>query len=264
MPHRLQIGAAAAVFSVVLFGAFAPTHAVDAKPVVRHAVQPNPTPTHVDPDPAPTARERAAGALAVLGPKVGRTSRPDALGTALGAYYRFAEKRPGEIRKPLLYFVDYGLSNSTPRGWVIDMERLEVVEGPFTVAHGRGSSRGRNGVPTRFSNRPGSNASSLGVYVAEGTYGFHGRSGGRGYSSIGLRLRGVSGSFNDAALRRGVVAHGAPYVTARDAGRSEGCPAMSMDRARRLLPRLANGGVVILYSPRDREWLSGGPWVAGS
>ena len=43
---------------------------------------------------------------------------------------------------------------------------------------------------------------------------------------------GVSSGFNDNALGRGVVAHGAPYVTPSRAGRSEGCPAMEPSRAR--------------------------------
>jgi hypothetical protein len=74
-------------------------------------------------------------------------------------------------------------------------------------------------------------------------------------------LRGESGRFNDAAEARGIVAHGAPYVTATAAGRSEGCPAMEPERAERLLPLLANGGVVILYSPNDERWLREEPWV---
>ena len=42
----------------------------------------------------------------------------------------------------------------------------------------------------------------------------------------------------------------------------QGCPAMEMDRAQRLLPALANGGVVFLYSPLAEDWLSDGPWIA--
>jgi hypothetical protein len=59
-----------------------------------------------------------------------------------------------------------------------------------------------------------------------------------------------------------VVAHGAPYVTAAAAGRSEGCPAVEPERARRLLPRLAGGGLVFLFAP-DATWLAGDPWLAG-
>jgi hypothetical protein len=129
------------------------------------------------------------------------------------------------------------------------------------VAHGRGSSAARNGVPTRFSNRSGSYMSSLGLYLAQETYTFRGKSAGRSYSSVGLRMNGESGAFNSAARARGIVAHGAPYVTSRESGRSEGCPAMEPQRANKLLPMLANGGVVFIYSPRDTNWLTNDPWI---
>lgn len=176
-------------------------------------------------------------------------SHPKALETAFRSYFAYVTSHPGEVAKPLLYFVDYGLSSAEPRGYVFDMSTLKVVEGPFTVAHGRGSSSTQYGVPTRFSNAPGSAMTSLGLYVAENLYPFHGKTGGRSYSSIGLRLKGVSSS-NDKALARGVVAHGAPYVTSAKAGRSEGCPAMEQQRAERVLPELANGGMVFLFAPQ--------------
>ena len=74
---------------------------------------------------------------------------------------------------------------------------------------------------------------------------------------------GVSTGFNDRALARGVVAHGAPYVTASKAGRSEGCPAIEPERAERLLPKLADGGMVFLFAP-DENWMSRDPWLAVS
>lgn len=190
-------------------------------------------------------------------------SHPKALEAAFRGYFAYAAAHPDEVRKPLLYFVDYGLPSTQARGYIFDMRALVIVEGPFAVAHGRGSSRGRYGVPTRFSNAPGSAATSLGLYLAENTYQFRGHAGGRLYSSVGLRLRGVSGNFNDNALARGVVAHGAPYVSAGKAGRSEGCPAMEQHRARRVLPKLANGGMVFLFAP-DQEWLADDPWVVAS
>jgi hypothetical protein len=62
----------------------------------------------------------------------------------------------------------------------------------------------------------------------------------------------VSGASNSNARARGVVAHGAPYVTASRAGRSEGCPAVEPARAARLLPKLAHGGLVFLFAPDTR------------
>jgi hypothetical protein len=202
----------------------------------------------------------ARTALRTLAPHVRRMSDPDALRTAFEAYYAYRDAHPDEVRNPYLYFVDLGLSNATSRGYVFDMEAHAIVEGPFMVAHGRGSGP-RNGVPTKFTNRPGSYASSLGLYLAQETYTFTGKSNGRRYSSVGLRMRGESGQFNGAARARGIVAHGAPYVSSREAGRSEGCPAMEPARANRLLPKIANGGVVFIYSPKDTRWLRNDPWV---
>jgi hypothetical protein len=207
---------------------------------------------------------RASAALDALARHVTRRSHPDALRLAFHAYFNYQASHPERVRKPYLYFVDYGLDSSTPRGYVFDMRSLTVVDGPFTVAHGRGSANGREGIPTSFSNTNKSAATSLGLYLAQETYAFSGRASGQRYRSIGLRLNGVSGRFNSAARARGVVAHGAPYVTPNGAGRSEGCPAMEEARAQRLLPRLANGGMVFLFSPQDPEWLRSDPWFRGT
>lgn len=206
------------------------------------------------------ADERAHDALEALAPSVVYSSDPDGLAMAFTAYYRYREANPRSVRNPYLYFVDFGIDSREPRGYVFDMDELTLVEGPFTVAHGRGSGP-QAGVPSRFSNRAGSYATSLGLYLTQETYAFRGKSGGRAYSSIGLRLQGVSGRFNNAGRRRGIVAHGAPYVTSERAGRSQGCPAMEMARARRLLPLIANGGMVFHYSPRDVDWLANAPWA---
>jgi hypothetical protein len=204
-----------------------------------------------------------SSALAAFAGAVRPLSRPEALQDAFRSYFAFKAAHPGEVRKPFLYFVDYGLPSTEPRGYVFDMAQLRIVDGPFTVAHGRGSRADRSGIPTRFSNASGSNATSLGLYVARALYDFRGKSGGRAYTSVGLRLMGVSEGFNDNALARGVVAHGAPYVTSAKAGRSEGCPAMEPERAERLLPKLADGGLVFLFAP-DERWLSSDPWVAAN
>lgn len=201
-------------------------------------------------------------AVAAFAGVVRPLSRPEALESAFRSYFAFKAAHPDEVRKPLLYFVDYGLPNTEKRGYVFDMEHMRVLDGPFTVAAGRGSAA-KGGVPTRFSNASGSNATSLGLYVAKSIYDFTGKSGGRRYSSLGLRLMGVSTGFNDKAFARGVVAHGAPYVTPSKAGRSEGCPAMEPDRAARLLPKLAEGGMVFLFAP-DQSWLTRDPWLAGT
>ena len=214
---------------------------------------------------APTATGEVAAttnaALAALSSVVRPLSHPQALATAFRSYFAFKVAHPDQVKKPFLYFVDYGLPSTTQRGYVFDMSSLKVVDGPFAVAHGRGSSTSKYGIPTRFSNRLGSAATSLGLYLTSATYAFHGHTAGSSYRSIGMRLLGVSSGFNDKAFARGVVAHGAPYVTADKAGRSEGCPAMEPSRAKRLLPELSDGGMVFLFAP-DQKWLDRDPWVA--
>jgi hypothetical protein len=210
-----------------------------------------------------TRAARVQTALDALTARVREQSHPRALKMAFEAYYGFRAAHPNEVRKPYLYFVDYGLDSHTPRGYVFDMDALQVVDGPFTVAHGRGSSTSQYGVPTRFSNASGSAATSLGLYLTKSTYDFHGHAGGQAYSAVGMRLVGVSEGFNDNAFARRVVAHGAPYVTPSKAGRSEGCPAMEPTRAQRLLPKLADGGMVFLFAP-DQDWMARDPWIVAS
>jgi hypothetical protein len=214
------------------------------------------------PDAAPDAEIAIAtkSALDAFASSVRPLSHPDALKDAFRSYFAYKAANPDRVKKPYLYFVDYGLPSTAKRGYVFDMESLKIVDGPFTVAHGRGSSTSQYGVPTRFSNASGSNSTSLGLYVTKALYDFRGHAGGRVYTSEGLRLEGVSTGFNDNAFERGVVAHGAPYVTSTKAGRSEGCPAMEPARAKKLLPKLAQGAMVFLFAPNSK-WMQGDPWV---
>lgn len=257
----LVLGAGAVLVGFGAAGTKAAAPTVDAEPVVATAVSVAKVAAPVAPvAPANPAGVLVANALTELSAHVVKQSDPDALRSAVTAYYAFKAAHPEQIKKPYLYYIDYGLSGRTPRGYVFDMEKLDLVEGPFTVAHGRGSGA-KNAIPMSFSNRPGSAATSLGLYVTQETYGFSGKAGGVRYSSIGLRMSGQSGRYNSNARSRGVVVHGAPYVTAAGTGRSEGCPAMEQSRARRLLPMLAHGSVVFQFSPNDASWLRNDPWV---
>ena len=211
-------------------------------------------------EPAAGLATVTASAVAALSGSVKAMSHPTALENAFRSYFAYKAAHPEDVKKPYLYFVDYGLSATTPRGYVFDMQALRVVDGPFLVAHGRGSAADARGVPTKFSNKNGSAATSLGLYLAKNTYNFSGKASGRFYKSIGLRLEGLSKGFNDNAMSRGVVAHGAPYVTSTRAGRSEGCPAVDQSRAKTLMPMLANGAMVFLFAP-NQAWMTSDPWV---
>lgn len=262
-PKYLQnvlVGASALLFA----GAhFAPNREQNG-PVLSAAVKfvsPKPAVSAMTTNGTGTVATVTRAALDAFAGVVRPLSRPQALETAFRSYFAYKTAHPDEVRKPYLYFVDYGLPSTTPRGYVFDMQSLRIVDGPFTVAHGRGSSTSQFGVPTRFSNASGSAATSLGLYVAKSLYDFHGHASGQAYTAVGMRLMGVSEGFNDNAFARRVVAHGAPYVTPSKAGRSEGCPAMEPARAQQLLPKLADGGMVFLFAP-DETWMSRDPWIA--
>jgi hypothetical protein len=260
--QNLLIGAAAALVA----GSFVLPGHDQSGPVLTAATafvtgHPGSAATGGPADPAGMVSLATKSALTALSASVTKLSQPEALKDAFHSYYAYKTEHPADVKKPLLYFVDYGLPSTEARGYVFDMDSLKVIDGPFTVAHGKGSSTSMYGVPTKFSNASGSNSTSLGLYVTRALYAFHGKTGGQPYSSVGLQLDGVSTGFNDNALDRHVVAHGAPYVTPTKAGRSEGCPAMEPARAKKLLPELANGAMVFLFAP-DPSWLAGDPWLA--
>jgi hypothetical protein len=254
---RTVLIGATALFSL---GAWtAPTHIASATAPVATAA----TSSAVAKDPTSPFLTETKNALAALAAAVRPLSHPKALEDAFHSYFAYKAMHPNDVKKPLLYFVDYGLPSTTARGYVFNMNTLKIVDGPFTVAHGRGSSSAPTGIPTRFSNGSGSSMTSLGLYVAKSIYAFTGHNSGSTYSSVGMRLDGKSQGFNDKAFARGVVAHGAPYVTPTRAGRSQGCPAMEPARAAKLLPQLADGGMVFLFAP-DANWMSKDQWVNAS
>lgn len=151
-------------------------------------------------------------------------------------------------RRELLTVIDYSLPSTEPRLFVFDVERRVLLFREL-VAHGKNS--GEN-LTTRYSNKEGSLATSLGLFVTEGTY-----MGGNGYS---LRLNGLDRGFNDQAMSRAIVMHGAPYVSKSMAkklgrlGRSWGCPAVSTQVAKKLIDTLKDGSPIFAYYP-DKEWL---------
>jgi hypothetical protein len=106
------------------------------------------------------------------------------------------------------------------------------------VAHGRGSDPGNTGWLERFSNRPGSNASSGGSFLTGQAY-----SGKHGHSR---KLIGLDPE-NSAAEARAIVIHAASYVSAELArdqgriGRSQGCFAVSQADLAQVMARLGPG-----------------------
>lgn len=163
--------------------------------------------------------------------------------------------RAGAVDEPqTLTVIDYSKPSTEKRLYVIDLTANAVLYSEL-VAHGQGS--GAN-LATRFSNEPNTHASSLGLFVTADTY-----IGKNGYS---LRLKGLDKGFNDRALERAIVMHGAPYVnpdaipTMGRLGRSWGCPALRPAIAKNVIDRVKNGGLVFAYYP-DSDWLTSSKYL---
>jgi hypothetical protein len=154
-----------------------------------------------------------------------------------------------------LAVIDYSLPSTQPRLWIFDVVRGQLLYQEL-VAHGRNTGER---LAERFSNVEGSKMSSLGLFQATETY-----VGSNGYS---LRLRGLDAGFNDNALARAIVMHGAPYVSEAIAerlgriGRSWGCPAVRPEVARTVIDTLKGGALLFAYYP-DRKWLAESPMLS--
>lgn len=164
----------------------------------------------------------------------------------------------GLARSPgTLTVIDYSLPSTEKRLWVFDLEERELLFHEL-VAHGKNTG---DNMARRFSNTMNSKQSSLGLFVTANTY-----VGSNGYS---LRMKGLDRGFNDRAMDRAIVIHGAPYVSEAFAraqgriGRSWGCPALDQAVSRQVIDTIKGGGLVFAYYPQD-EFLTRSEMLAGS
>ncbi len=155
----------------------------------------------------------------------------------------------GEIDKQdILTICDLSRSSATKRMFIIDLANEELLLHTY-VAHGKNSG---GEYATRFSNTPESLQSSLGFYETAQTYiGKHG---------LSLRLKGLDGKFNDKAMERTIVLHGADYVNedrVRNGGymgRSWGCPAVDREESGKIIGLIKGGTCFFIYYPsKDYE-----------
>lgn len=166
---------------------------------------------------------------------------------ALTAYNKAAVK--GNVKKPVLTVIDYSLPSSKQRMWIFDLKREKLLYNTY-VAHGKNSGQT---IPNHFSNKPSSKQTSLGTYVTRDTY--------FGSKGLSLNLQGLEKGFNDNALSRRVVVHGAWYVEPNfikqsgHAGRSWGCPSVSQSLAKPIINTIKNGSVLFAYYP-DKNYLN--------
>ncbi len=150
----------------------------------------------------------------------------------------------GAVNKPgLLSVIDYSLPSTTERLYVIDMRQNRILH-KCRVAHGRNSGEL---YATTFSNLMHSHQSSVGFFITGNSY--------RGAQGYSMYLLGQDSGYNDNALQRSVVIHGADYVTEKyiqqygRAGRSFGCPAIPPDVNKEIIDLISEGSVIFSYYP---------------
>ena len=153
-------------------------------------------------------------------------------------------EREGAREGRRLGVIDYSRSSLERRLWVFDLTHGRLLQREF-VAHGRQSGEL---FAEHFSNQPGSNQSSLGLFRGAKSYkGRHGHS---------LRLDGLEPGLNDQARARALVIHGADYVAPTwvqkygRMGRSLGCPAVQQEVIGVLVDQLKDGQYLFAWHPQ--------------
>jgi len=149
----------------------------------------------------------------------------------------------GKLLNPnILTIADFSQSSKNKRLYVIDLQHKVLLFNTY-VAHGRHTG---DEFAKHFSNVSGSYESSLGFYITrEKNIG----------SSVGLSLilDGVEKGFNDNAMKREIVIHGADYATENfirktgRLGRSYGCPALPPNIISQVVEAIKEGSCLFIY-----------------
>lgn len=156
--------------------------------------------------------------------------------------------------KEIISICDFNLPSTEKRLWIIDLSSGKVLFNTY-VAHGQGSG---GDYAESFSNSVDSHQSSLGFYVTGDTY--------NGDHGLSLRLSGMDNGFNDAAMDRGIVVHGANYVSDKfiagnvHLGRSWGCPAVP-DKLKIPIIKTIEGGTCLFIYHEDNHYLRSAYWL---
>lgn len=149
----------------------------------------------------------------------------------------------------ILTIVDFSQSSKKKRMYVIDLLHKVLLFNTY-VAHGRNTGME---FATTFSNTSGSYMSSLGFYVTKNH--IMGASVG-----LSLLLDGVERGFNDNALKREIIIHGADYATEKfiritgRLGRSFGCPSLPPDMIKPVVETIEKGTCLFIYQ-NNKEYL---------
>lgn len=155
----------------------------------------------------------------------------------------YALKQKGAIQKDIITIIDFSMSSTKKRLWVIDLASNTILFNSL-VSHGMKSG---GEYATSFSNSQNSNKSSLGFYVTGETYiGKHG---------LSLKLDGQEQGINHNARARAVVMHGANYANPSILrsqgylGRSQGCPAIPEALKNQIINTVKGKSCLFIFHP---------------
>ncbi len=147
------------------------------------------------------------------------------------------------LNDSIITIIDFSEPSNKKRLFILDIKNYTVLFNTL-VAHGKNTGRA---YATSFSNQNESLKSSPGFYITGETY-----EGKNGYS---LKLLGMERGINDHAYERGIVMHGADYVsqslvtTQGYIGRSWGCPALPLNVSVPVINTIKYGTCLFIYHP---------------
>lgn len=151
----------------------------------------------------------------------------------------------GRLENPdILTIVDFSQTSKNKRMYVIDCVNQKLLFNTL-VAHGKNTG---DEFAQHFSNENGTLKSSLGFYVTKN----HIMGSTVGFSMI---IEGVEKGFNDNAVNRQIIMHGASYATEDfirkngRLGRSFGCPSLPPDLIKPIVETIENGSCLFIYYP---------------
>lgn len=147
------------------------------------------------------------------------------------------------LNDSIISIIDFSLPSNRKRLFILDIKNYKVLFNTL-VAHGRNTGREW---ATSFSNKNSSYQSSPGFYITRETY--------EGKHGLSLKLDGIESGINDNAYERGIVIHGAAYVSEALAntqgyiGRSQGCPAVPEYSSTPIINTIKNGTCLFIFHP---------------
>jgi hypothetical protein len=175
---------------------------------------------------------------------------------AFAGLQKVAQKEQ-DINPSILSIADFSQSSGAKRLYVLDLAERTVLFNTY-VSHGM-----RSGMEyaCKFGNRPESHRSSLGFYLTGECY--------KGAHGLSLRLKGLEKGINHNAEQRGIVIHGADYVSEKfirqngRLGRSQGCPAVPQKECAPIVSSIQNGTCFFIFYP-DSNYFKRSPVLRSS